>query len=276
MKQNVLLLGCILHPEIVAGLDAGRRAARGSGDSPLHPEIVVKRWVLVPECGDESLVVSRVLLGRLAGAWAERRSQAPVGEVWIGGMPPEPCPGLTQSDKHYLSSRMTSKGNTQGGFFVTRGVATRRRVRACRGLRRGSECTPPHSTPAGDGGRILAGDEPGQGGAFSGSIFLGMRPKKMCRRHPVGSPRSSSRRRPLRRFGTCRDNEAVPGGREGQGSEHDHPASSHCVESAGCWFACAWTAARPLAGGFDSRRERPSPRREGKLRRGVQRTDGSG
>ena len=74
-------------------------------------------------------------------------------------------------------------------------------------------CIPPHSTPfRGRRPNLLQGTSRVQGEAFSESIFLGTRPEKMCRRHPPGSPRSSSRRRPLRRFGTCRDNEAVPGG----------------------------------------------------------------
>ena len=64
-------------------------------------------------------------------------------------------------------------------------------------------------------------------------IFLGTRPKKMCRRHPQGSPRSSSGMRPLRRLAPCRDNGAVPGGREGQVGGRDSPGSSCCVRNPG-------------------------------------------
>ena len=85
----------LLRPEMVAGLEAGRRAVQGSGPGPLRPKLLVERRVLVREFVDGGLVVPGVLPARLPGARAERRSRAPAGGVWIGGKPPKPCTGLT-------------------------------------------------------------------------------------------------------------------------------------------------------------------------------------
>ena len=56
-----------------------------------------------------------------------------------------------------------------------------------------------------------------QGGVSSVSIFLGTRPKKMCRRHPQGSPRSSSRMRPLNGRGAALSSRPAWGPKEPRG-----------------------------------------------------------
>ena len=97
------LVGCCVRPrprapvrpEMVAGLEVGRRAVRGLGPGPPRPKLLVERRVLVREFVDGGLVVPGVLPARLPGARAERRSRAPAGWVWIGGKPPKPCTGLT-------------------------------------------------------------------------------------------------------------------------------------------------------------------------------------